>query len=172
MKQQKTVKVKIMDQSTVFDETLEIYNEALSFLLNVMYQEFGMDYRKSTLVTVQKVEKLVHATKNNPTPKYNDFNVLFHKFPSYLRREAISSAYGKWQSWRSNYLNWQKESIAASEQDKKFTKKAPEFSSKHMEFPFLYKGNMYKTDESETRIKVFKNKDWVWQPITLYPNVA
>lgn len=167
MRQQKTVKVKIMDQSSVFDETLEIYNEALSFLLNVMYREFDMDYNESTLVTVQKIEKLVHVTKNNPTPKYNDFNVLFHKFPSYLRREAISSAYGKWQSWRSNYLNWQKESIAASEQGKKFTKKAPIFSPKHKEFPFLYKGNMYKTDENETRIKVFKNKDWVWQPITL-----
>jgi hypothetical protein len=55
------------------------------------------------------VEKLTHATKKNPCPTYGEFDVLFHKFPSYFRRSAIADAFGIVKSYRSNYANWEYE---------------------------------------------------------------
>lgn len=90
-----------------------------------MFQEFSMTYDENINTTTTAVEKLINHTAKNPQPKYEDFNVLFPKDPSYLRRATIASAYGKWFSWRSNYLNWEKERLEAINNNKKFTKKAP-----------------------------------------------
>lgn len=108
-----------------------------------MFQEFSMGYEENTNATTTVVEKLIHHTAKNPQLKYEDFNVLFPKYPSYIRRATMASAYGKWSSWRSNYLNWEKERTEAIDNKKKFTKKVPTSQFEHNDFPVLYKGNMY-----------------------------
>lgn len=40
--------------------------------------------------------------KKNTYPKYPDFDTRFPKLPCYLRRSAISSAFGKCRSYKSN----------------------------------------------------------------------
>lgn len=167
MKQCKTVKVKVLDHSSLFDSTLERYCLALEYCLKVCYQELELSYDESNLTTQHTIEMLIHATAKNPNPKYADFDVLFHKFPSYLRRACITSSYGKWQSWRSNYQIWEQERRKASIENQRFFKKAPTFQYEHKEFPVLYKGNMYKVENDTVSIKIFQRNDWVWQPITL-----
>jgi len=41
MKQAKTLKHKITNHSRIFDETVDIYNQALSFIIDVIDAEFG-----------------------------------------------------------------------------------------------------------------------------------
>lgn len=161
----KTVSEKIVSHTTSLDKTCEIYNQALTYILKVMFQEFSMSYDENTTTNI--VEKLIHHTAKNPQPKYEDFNVLFPKYPSYLRRATIASAYGKWSSWRSNYLNWEKERLEAIDNKKKFTKKAPTPQFEHNDFPVFYKGNMYNQLAEGYEIKVYKNNDWVWEKVSV-----
>jgi len=163
MKQTKTLKHKITNHSRIFDETVEIYNQALSFIIEVIDVEFGDISIFSTKDMVSMVEKLIHTTKSNPLPKYKEFNQRFYKFPSYFRRAAIASAVGKVNSFRSNYQNWWEEKQTAEKEGKAFKSNPPRLQSNHKEFPVMYKGNMFKRlSEREGEIKVFYKNDWVW----------
>lgn len=75
----------------------------------------------STKSSVNLTEKLTHATKDNPLPSYT-FDKLFPKFPSYLRRSAISDAIGIVSSHRSNLKNYELERYTAISNGKKFKK--------------------------------------------------
>src|SRR5699024_10432050 len=121
MKIAKTLKYKITSHTRIFDETLTIYNEALSFIIRVIDSEFTDLKGITTTAITAPVEKLIHRTKSNPSPKYSEFNERFYKFPSYLRRSAIISAFGKVRSYRSLYNNWEQERKEALENGKKFT---------------------------------------------------
>lgn len=163
----KTVSEKIISHTASLDNTCKIYNQALTYILKVMFQEFPMSYEENINTTTNLVEKLIHHTAKNPKPKYEDFNVLFPKYPSYLRRATIASAYGKWSSWRSNYLNWEGERLEAIDNKKKFTKKAPAPQFEHNDFPVFYKGNMFNQTSDGYEIKVCKNNDWVWEKVVV-----
>ena len=167
MKMTKTLKHKITNESRVFDGTVEIYNQALSFIIDVIDIEFADLVEHNVKSIVPAVEKLIHQTKQNPLPKYNDFDTIFYKFPSYFRRNAIATALGKVKSYRSNTANWEEEKKIVLTSGKKFKKKPPTLQLEHKEFPVFYKGNMFsRIDETNAHIKVYKNNDWVWIPIT------
>lgn len=161
----KTLRHKITNHSRIFDATLDIYNEALAFLIDVINKECA-DLSLSTKDVVPAVEKLIHATTTNPSPKYKEFNQRFYKFPSYFRRSAIASAYGKVKSYRSNYQNWVEEKALAQSLSKRFKKKPPRLQTQHKEFPVFYKNNMFtRTSDTAAKIKVFHQNDWVWVDI-------
>ncbi|WP_407272786.1 RNA-guided endonuclease TnpB family protein [Radiobacillus sp. PE A8.2] len=112
------------------------------------------------------VERLIHRTTLNPSPKYKDFDQRFYKFPSYFRRSAIASAFGKIKSFRSNYRNWLEEKEIALAEGKKFKKNSPTLQIEHKEFPVFYRGNMFeRTSDTSAQIKIFHKNDWVWVDI-------
>lgn len=164
MKQAKTLKHKILNQGKKnIQPMIDIYNRVLAYFIDVIDKEFDDLDSYSGKDIVRLVERLVHRTKNNPSPKYADFNVLFYKFPSYFRRSAIASAYGKVKSYRSLYQHWEKEKALFEAGGKKMKKKPPPLQPEHKEFPVLYKGNMFeRTGETTCQIKVFKDHDWKW----------
>ncbi|MRH43666.1 transposase [Aquibacillus halophilus] len=167
MKMAKSVRHKITNHSRIFDATLAIYNEALTFIMEVIDTEFDTidDFQAKSIVPA--VEKLIHRTKSNPIPKYREFNSRFYKLPCYFRRGAIASAFGKVKSYRSNYRNWLQEKEMALSEGKKFKNKAPTLQLAHKEFPVFYKGNMFeRTSDTSAQIKVFYQNDWVWIDIT------
>lgn len=163
MKQAKTVRHKILNETKIFDETICLYNKALSYLIEVIDLEFTDLSLYSTKDMTNLVEGLVHATKKNPSPKYVDFDTKFYKFPSYFRRAVIATAFGKIKSFRSLYNNWFEEKKVVEESGRKFKKSPPTKQFVHKEFPILYKGNMF-VQESETtgKVKAFVKNDWVW----------
>jgi putative transposase len=163
----KTVSEKITSHTRSLDRTCEKYNEVVAYILKVINQEFELATELSINDAQRIVEQLVNRTAKNPTPRYSDYNELFPKFPSYFRRAAINSAYGKWSSWHSNYLNWEKERLEAIDKDKKFTKKAPTLQFEHNDFPVFYKGNMFNQLAEGYEIKVYKNNDWVWEKVAV-----
>ncbi|MCA0757165.1 transposase [Paenibacillus sp. N4] len=159
----KTLAYKIKNHSKIFDKTIEIYNEALSFIIYVIDQEFDSIGHLSTKSLVPAVESFIHFTKTNTNPKYKNFDSLFYKYPSYLRRSTIAQAFGIVKSYRSNLQNWENEKEIAFSQGLLFKKKAPSLQLKHNAFPVFYKDNMFeRTSDSTALIKVFHQNDWVW----------
>lgn len=161
-------KAKIVDSNfLILSQTVDKYREAVAFFIDVINKEWNKFNGLSSKESYNLTEKLTIETKKNPTPIYN-FKNGFHKFPSYLRRSAISDAYGIVSSYYSNLKNYNKEKEIALAENKRFKKKPPKLNKWHFKCPAFYKGNMYeKLDDNLVRIKVFKNNDWVWQIIKL-----
>ncbi|MBK5252196.1 MAG: hypothetical protein JJE29_06140, partial [Peptostreptococcaceae bacterium] len=78
--------------------TLFIYREDLA-ILETSKERFN------------QVEKLIHQTKDNPSPKYTQFDENFHKFPSYFRRSATAEALGIISSHKSNLFNYNEKKL-------------------------------------------------------------
>ena len=84
-----------------------MYRDALSFLTAVFDSEWkALSAIEKAKTRFNTAEHLVHGTKYN-IAKY-DFDVHFHKMPSYLRRAAIQEALGCVSSYHSNHDNWEK----------------------------------------------------------------
>ena len=107
---------------------------------------------------VPAVEKLIHATAQNPHPKYPTIDRAFHKFPSYLRRAAIMFAVGQVSSYMTRYWDWQ-----SGQSRHRRGAKPPVFNADAGCYPVLYKGQCFKLHGFEqVEIKVFTGTDWIW----------
>lgn len=162
----KTLRHKITSHSKIFDETVEVYRKALTYIVDVMDREFPDLEGWNSKSIVSAVERLIHATKKNPCPKYEDFDRLFYKFPSYFRRSAIAEAFGILQSHRHRYERWLKEKREAEDEGRRFRKRPPKLQLNHRAFPVFYKDVMFqRTGDTTARIKVYHKNDWVWLDI-------
>ena len=152
----KTAKCKILNYTSIFDDTVSIYRSALSFYIDICYKEW---YYISTLKSKYRnnyIERITHKTSKSPDVKYN-FDSSFYKFPSYLRRAAIAEAIGYVSSFKSQLENY-------NESDKKA--KQPTLNLHPISYPVLYdKGNWIKLSDGKARIKIYRNNDWVWLDI-------
>ena len=167
MKLTNSYKAKIINKNLSLKPTLSIYREAVSFLVDVYNKEWNL----INLINDKKdkfnyAEHLVHTTKDN-IAKY-DFDSKFYKFPSYLRRSAITDALGIVSSYKSNLENYESERYEAISNGKNFKKKAPKLQLKHYKCPAFYKGNMYEqVDRLTAKIKTYNGSDWIWTTIKL-----
>ena len=168
MKSTASYKCKLVNVNKSLDETIDIFRAALSFIVDAIDSEWSdISLLSSSKSRLNFVEKLIHKTKHNPSPKY-DFDSSFYKLPSYLRREATSAAIGIVMSYRSNLANYNKEKYESISNGKKFKKKAPRLNGKHFKNPVLYKSNMFnKFSRNEMLIKVYVKNDWVWRSVFL-----
>ena len=150
-------KVKIKHYNHIFEQTVEIYRNAVSFFIDVCDKEWDILESLNSLERCRKVEELTLQTKKNQNPKY-DFNERFYKMPSYLRRSAINTATGCYSSHYSNLKNWEDNSVG----------NRPKLQLDRNVMPTLYKNNMYiRTDDDTARIKIFHKNDWVWLDVGL-----
>lgn len=148
-------KVKIKDMNHCFNETIYMYQEAISFFMDVCHKEWGLFQNLSSLKSVTLMEKLTLVSEKRPSVPY-DFNERFYKMPCYLRRAAIAQAIGSYSSWFSNRENWKKNPEG----------KEPKLQLDRHTMPAFYKGNMYKRiSDDMDQIKIYYCNDWVWQII-------
>lgn len=151
--------MKLTGDLNALENTITVYRDALRFIIPVVNTHWGeLKTLKNTKQRMTYTEKLVHSTKEN-NARY-DFDELFPKFPTYLRRSAINQALGIVSSYHSNLENW--------EQNRKG--QAPKLSLKHYTYPAYYKGNMFKNFDpikQTIELKVFKNNDWVFETCKL-----
>lgn len=142
--------------------TVQLYREAVSFVIDVCidcYSELSA-IEPSENVSAAKlvqgaVEHLIHKTKNNK-PRYAAFDRKFYKFPSYLRRAAITDAWGTVCSFKSLTANWKKSDCRG---------KHPRLCRHPKTFPCMFRENMY--HESPMELKLFVRGDWVWVPVSV-----
>lgn len=148
-------KIKIKDINHCFNETIYMYQEAISFFMDVCQKEWGLLQNLSSLKSVALMEKLTLVSEKRPSVPY-DFNERFYKMPCYLRRTAIAQAIGSYSSWFSNHENWKKNPEG----------KEPKLQLDRHTMPAFYKGNMYKRISDDTaQIKIYYHNDWVWQTV-------
>ena len=93
MKVYKTAKLRILGSHNI-KPTIDIYRKALCFIIRVCYNEHSALFEHGGKDRVNFIENLIHATSKNANPKYKDFDELFYKYPSYLRRSTIALAIG------------------------------------------------------------------------------
>lgn len=144
-----------------FQDTIDIYRKAVEFIIEKVNLEWEViEVLDSLKYREHAVEDMIHATKTNPSPKYGEFDILFKKIPSYLRRNAIDEAIGAVSSYKSNLKNYEKDRYEKISKGKKFKKKAPVLGVQNNKFPTLFKSNMFKELENGfVEIKIFKNND-------------
>lgn len=168
MKVTNSYKVKLVNVNASLDATINVYRDAITYIIEIVNNEWSNIENLTNKDKNNYIEKLIHKTKKNPNPAYADFDKLFYKLPSYLRRSAIQDAIGIVSSYKSNLANYKAERYEAISNGKKFKKKSPKLQLKHFKCPALYKGNMYnRINRNKAKIKVFKNNDWVWQTVKL-----
>lgn len=152
----KTAKCKILNYTSIFDDTVSIYRSALSFYIDICYKEWDYISTLKSKYRNNYIERITHKTSKSPDVKYN-FDSSFYKFPSYLRRAAIAEAIGYVSSFKSQLKNY-------NESDKKA--KQPTLNLHPISYPVLYdKGNWIKLSDGKARIKIYRNNDWVWLDI-------
>lgn len=153
-----TYKVKIKHYNHIFKDTVTVYRNAVDYLIGVCDEHWdALSAIKGSLTQQRYVETLIHATKDNPFPTY-DFDKRFYKFPSYLRRGAISEAIGKVSSYRSNLANWSNNPCST----------VPSMPKAGFVYPSMYRTVMYnQTDDYKAQIKVFVRNTWDWITVDL-----
>lgn len=157
MKIYSTYSVKIVGRNRIFRQTVAGYRDAVDFFIRVSLNEWETLSRLKGLRRNNGVERLTVKTKKRPEVAY-DFSEGFYKFPSYLRRAAISEALGKCASYMSN-LERYKESGEGSR---------PGYPRAGHIYPALYRDNTYvRIDDHTARIKVYIRNTWDWLTVRL-----
>lgn len=151
-------KVKIKHYNHIFKDTISVYRTAVDYLIQVCLENWDSIVSYEKLLEKQRfVETLIHQTKDNPVVTY-DFDTQFYKFPSYLRRGAISEAIGKVSSYKSNLANWE-----ANPQGK-----VPSVPKAGYIYPTMYRKGMYEqTGTYQAQIKVYVRNTWDWITVNL-----
>ena len=130
MKVYKTAKLEILGNH-IIEPTIRIYREALSFIIDVCYKEKAGWLTLGGKNRNNFIEKLIHATSDNPSPKYIEFNKKFYKMPSYLRRSIVSQAIGIVNSYLALCDKYIDKKTKALHEGKNFTHKPPRLSYNH-----------------------------------------
>lgn len=74
MKFNNSYSCKIVGRNISLFPTISIYRSAISYLIKVYSAEWNNLKDLSGKQRNNFAEKLIHKTKQNPNPKYNDFN--------------------------------------------------------------------------------------------------
>ena len=164
MKLMSTYAVKISrsaDIRSILSATAGAYRKAVDFFIGVCDREWdAVSLHRQQTERVNTVESLTVRTKKRQAVPY-DFSNGFYKFPSYLRRAAISEAIGKVSSYRSNLKNWE----AA---DPRSRERRPGYPKAGYVYPAMYRDNMFvRTGTYTASIKVFTRGTWDWLDVSL-----
>ena len=161
MKLISTYSVKIKEYNHIFKASVARYRETVDFYIDVINRHWDSFNGLSSKDAVAAAEQLTLPTKKHPMVDH-DFNERFYKTPCYLRRAAISEAYGKVSSYRGNVKNWE-------QADPKTRGNIPSYPKAGHVYPVLYKTNMYDGDIGDyiLKIKVFRNNTWDWITVSL-----
>ncbi len=145
-------------QKELLQKTVSEFRCLVRCLVGVVYTHWSTIGKLDAKSQIPAVEKLIHATSLNPSPKYQYFNRRFYKFPSYYRRGAIQFAIGQVSSFVSRYRLWQ------SGTRKRKDALPPKLNADCGTYPPLYKGQCIRVSEDNisAAIKVFTGFDWVW----------
>lgn len=166
MKTVSSYKVKIINTNKSLDKTINIYRDALSYVIDVVNNNWTSVCGLTKKEKYNFVESLIHNTKTNLA--LYDFDDKFYKLPSYLRRSLTSDAIGIVSSYYSNLENYNIQRQVAISNGKKFQKKPPKLQIKHYKCPALYKGNMFEMlGNNKAKIKIYNGSDWVWLVVSL-----
>ena len=150
-------------QRELLENTVCEFRCLVRCLVGVVYTHWSAIGQLDAKAQISAVEKLIHQTVKNPTPKYLYFGTRFYKFPSYYRRGAIQFAIGQVSSFVTRYREWQ------SGMRNKKEALPPKLNADCGTYPPLYKGQCirFTEDLNSAAIKVFTGSDWIWITVAI-----
>lgn len=150
-------------------KTQRLYHQALVFIIGVCVEHWDEIENLSQLAAKSKVERMIHGTKKNATTDYPDFDKLFPKFPTYLRRDAVSRAIGHVSAFRTNSERHEEiRRLRMSNGMRPQRKHAPRFKDDPYIAPSFYKNGMYVPNaDGSLSVKLWDGKDWAYHRIQL-----
>lgn len=153
--------IRIKDAYKPFLDTVSIYQEAVSFLIDAANEHYEDIKELPSQKAMTAIERLVHGTSRRKAA-YPSFDMRFPKLPSYLRRSAIFDAVAAVALCRKNLSDWE-----ASDR----SKKKPRLKRNRNAMPAFYRGNMFFLDGEngtyKARLKLWKDNDWKWHVFEL-----
>ena len=153
--------IRIKDAYKPFLDTVSIYQEAVSFLIEAVNDHYDDIKGLQSQKAMTAIERLVHGTSRRKAA-YPSFDIRFQKLPSYLRRSAIFDAVAAMMLHNKNLADWD-----ASDR----SRKKPRLNRKRNAMPAFYRGNMFMLDEEngiyKARLKLWKDSDWKWHEFGL-----
>ena len=132
------------EQKMMMRLTVLEYRRYLMPLVLIINSQWVRLAKLSEKERINWVEKAIHQTAKNPSPRYSYYQKVinkypsFRKFPSYLRRAVIAEALGIVSSFQTRYREWQ------SGIRSKRTAKPPRLTAMCQSYPALYKGQQIK----------------------------
>ena len=162
--------VEIRKPNSCIHQTMKIYRAAVGYLIRVLDSVWEeLDVIKNPLEQFNTAEHMVHNTKDNRARF--DFDRLFYKMPSYLRRSAIQSALGSLSSYHTNLEIWEEGRACAAGAGKAVSGEGrPVLAEEPHAMPVFYHDIMYKEGEagSDTAfLKLYNGHDWGWKEVRL-----
>lgn len=148
-------------QKELLQNTVSEFRRLVRCLVGVVNSHWSTIGLLDAKSQIPAIEKLVHQTVKNPSPRYQYFNRRFFKFPSYYRRGAIQFAVGQVSSFNTRYREWQ------SGIRKRRDALPPRLNADCGTYPPLYSCQCIKfsNDLNSAAIKVFTGTDWIWVTI-------
>ena len=164
MKITSSYEVEIKKQNICIRKTLDVYRKAIAWLIPV-YEGCVEELSRirEPLRQFNAAEHLVHSTGKNRA-RYPEFDRLFAKMPSYLRRSAVKCALGAVMSYHTRYKAWE------TDAERDHTKGKPKLQTWHAAMPVFYRDNMYRAcpeEEDAAWLKLYDGRDWVWHRVQL-----
>lgn len=152
----------------VLKDTLARYRGVCKYIGEVVDKEWDvLSQCKNAKGQLTCVEKLIHHTKQNPVPKYADFDTLFYKYPSYYRRSAINFVVGAVSSYRTRLEDYNERRYNAISNGKRFREKAPKLQLETGACPTLYRKSTFQDDGETIQIKVHIRNTWDWIQVSM-----
>lgn len=149
--------IQLDHMSRCLDQTVRVYRDAVRYLIDIAMLHYG-DIKVLLPNDAQRyIEDLVHSTKQN-TAIYPAFDHKFYKMPSYLRRNAISTANGKVIGYMELVSRWKSSGC----KDRK-----PHMNFSQDMMPCFYRDNMFRQKDGGFQIKAYIRHDWVWLPVSM-----
>lgn len=153
--------------SRVLKKTIGVFRDAVAFFAHVAMDHHEELSRLKSREQTTFMESLCHRTKKNPAPEYPEFDLLFYKLPSYIRRAAVHAATGHVLSHRTRCEQYHEKRDAEIARGHRYKKMEPALNYTPMVCPTLYKKESFRMSGKKIWIKVFVRNTWDWIEVSV-----
>ena len=156
-----TYSVRLHNFNRVFDDTVEVYRNAVDFFIELTMTHWESNFANLSQANdcIRAAESLSVRTIKRPMTTYN-FCQDFDKFPCYLRRAAIKTAYGQVSSYQTRLSQWKAKQGQKGRQ--------PGLPRAGRIFPVMYRDNTFvRTGRNCVQLKVRIRNTWDWVDVAL-----
>jgi len=137
--------------------TEKLYNEVIAFYFGIISEhELILDLTNKEALT--EMEKLTHATLENPAPMFP----LEWDIPAMFRRACINAAMGSARSFFSTLNKWKGTKSRVEAKGKKFNDRPPVPPREWHKHAIFYKGMFKDRWNSSIMLKLYDGNTWRW----------
>jgi hypothetical protein len=143
-----------------FAATQALFNRVVAFYFEVIQVHAG-SLELSNKKALTALEKLTHATENNPHPVI-PLAEIGEDMPAMFRRAAIHAAHGSARSFFAHRKRWQAKKEKAQAKGKKFRERPPVPPRTWNKSATLYAGMWKERRPGSILLKVWTGTCWSW----------